>query len=97
MTASKWSSGSDFPFLREGRQQSPVTHLRGVNGPAFDFTSAGVPEITAGTEITIEHNSGNGGSQMESFTITAVGGSPAEMKIDLPAGNQAFYRIEEKL
>jgi len=44
--------------------------VEGGNGPLFDFTSAGVADVTAGTEINIEHNSGNGGSNMTQFTIT---------------------------
>lgn len=44
----------------------------GSNGPLFDFTSAGVSSIAAGTTINIEHNSGNGGSSMTQFTITPI-------------------------
>jgi hypothetical protein len=44
----------------------------GSDGPTFDFTSAGVSTVTAGSQITIEHNSGNGGSNMTSFTVTPV-------------------------
>lgn len=45
-------------------------NVKGGNGPLFDFTSAGVSDVAAGDEITIQHNSGNGGSQMTQFTIT---------------------------
>ena len=59
--------------------------VQGGNGPTFDFTSAGVSSIAAGGLITIEHNSGNGGSQMTQFTITpaAIPESSAALLIGL--------------
>lgn len=34
------------------------------NGPTFDFSTAAAPLVLIGQAITIEHNSGNGGSSM---------------------------------
>lgn len=64
------ASGQNWTFTSDGT--SGQFNIIGSDGPAFDFTSAGVSDVAAGTPITIEHNSGNGGSSMTSFTITAI-------------------------
>jgi hypothetical protein len=46
--------------------------VQGGNGPLFDFSGVSVPVVPAGTPINIEHNSGNGGSNMTQFTVTAI-------------------------
>jgi len=42
------------------------------NFQSFDFTSAGVPNVAAGTSISIEHIGGSSGAEMTDFTITVI-------------------------
>lgn len=63
-------TGQDWSFSSDGT--SGIFSILAGNGPTFDFTSAGVASVAAGTPIIIEHNAGNGGGQMTEFTITAI-------------------------
>lgn len=63
-------SGQNWTFSSDATQGG--FNILGGNGPLFDFSAAGVADVTAGTQITIRHNSGNGGSRMTQFTITPI-------------------------
>lgn len=64
------ATGQNWSFTSDGTS-GRFSILAGA-GPIFDFTSAGVASVPAGTPIIIEHNAGNGGGQMTEFTITAI-------------------------
>ena len=64
------ASGANWNFSSNGSVGTFT--FNSANGPTFDFTSAAVSSVPAGTELKIEHTSGSGGAQMGSFTITPV-------------------------
>lgn len=64
-------TGQNWSFTSNGTVGTFT--VQGGNGPLFDFSAvAGASTVPAGTQINIEHNSGNGGSQMTQFTISVV-------------------------
>lgn len=61
-------SAEDWSFISgTGEFRANVTQFQ-----SFDFTSAGVANVAAGTSITIEHVGGSSGALMTDFTITPI-------------------------
>ena len=66
------TSGSNWTFTSDGTTGTFTFTGPGGAAELFDFSSAGVANVIAGTEIRIYTTGGSTGGQMQSFTITPV-------------------------
>ena len=66
------TTGSNWSFTSNGTIGTFSFSTGDTTPKTFDFTSAGVSSVAAGTEIKIQHVTGAGGARMLSFTITPI-------------------------